>query len=292
MFQVRLGADAAMRKDCAANARYSSMDVATAAYDNLAYTTASDLTLNNGTSSTPMSNGRLKRSISSASQVRLHRAPSLYGGSLPSNGYQLHEIGHVDSVGGFRTDASEFDASTFSEIFPFAVRSQSELSLSGSGSGSGGGAKKPSVNPHHGHSQLANHHHHCRHGRQKPRSVMYLDEDDYLARPPPSRPVSMGYVNAVVNATGVPVDMSTIGGDGVAVSKGGYTQSLDRSKLGRKGLSRRATSVDALNGRILADIKLQKMDMRPFEFLQRPGSKPCDLDIEAEDNRNIRDIAL
>lgn len=211
----------------------------------------------------------ISRSLSSASQLRLQRAPSLYGGSLPTHAQELndplskmHPRNPLAMAYGGSTQ-SEFDASSFSGIFPFPVRSQSELSLNLQPKAIGGGG--------------GGHHHHHHHPTRenflghKPRSLMYLDEDDYLARPPPSRPVSMGYVN---------------------VHREFSTQSLDRSKNLRNRSSRKATSLEALDVREMPDVKLQKLSMRPFDYLNRPGSKPSDLDTDSDDVRHIQDVAL
>lgn len=234
------------------------------AYDNPAYTTtSSDLTLNGtstGVATVTMgytTDGRMKRSLSSASQLRLQRAPSLYGGSLPNHGQELndpstkhHTLNPLAMAYGGSTQ-SEFDASSFSGIFPFPARSQSELSLNLQ--------SRTKANPR---ESILGH---------KPRSLMYLDEDDYLARPPPSRPVSMGYVN---------------------VHREFSTQSLDRSKNQKNNSPRRAASMEALDVRELPDVKLQKLAMKPFDYLNRPGSKPSDLDTDSDDVRKIQDVAL
>lgn len=231
-------------------------------YDNPAYTTTtSDLTINLNGSTTGIpgynQDGRMTRSLSSASQLRLQRSPSLYGGSLPNHGQELsdplaklHTLNPLALAYGGSTQ-SEFDASSFSGIFSFPVRSQSELSLNQQ--------TRTKTNMR---DTILGH---------KPRSLMYLDEDDYLARPPPSRPVSMGYVN---------------------VQREFSTQSLDRSKYLRNNSPRKATSLEALDVRELPDVKLQKLAMRPFDYLNRPGSKPCDLDIDSDDVRQIQDVAL
>lgn len=115
---------------------------------------------------------------------------------------------------------------------------------------------------------------------------MYLDEDDYLARPPPSRPVSMGYVN--VN------------------QREFVTQSLDRPaparntghpKRGGSGRQtpRRAASLEAISDvSEMPGVKLQKLAMRPFDYLERPGSMASDLNVAEHeaDVRKIQDVAL
>lgn len=233
-------------------------------YENLAFaTTASDINLHSGNNSTRMlqpsfignnatdAAGRMKRSLSSASQLRLHRSPSLYGGSLPSHGQELIDpatsrLHNQLSLAYTGSSQSEFDASNFSGAFTFPVRSQSELSLKGRTSGGGIGRKQ--------------------------KSLMYLDEDDYLARPPPSRPVSMGYVN---------------------VHREFSTQSLDRSRYHRRGYPRKATSLEALDVRELPEFKLQKVSMRPFDYLNRPGSRLGEMmEMDAEELKRIEDVAL
>ncbi|GAB6033162.1 hypothetical protein CHUAL_012771 [Chamberlinius hualienensis] len=233
-------------------------------YDNLAFaTTNSDINLHSGNNSTRMLQpsfmanqttdvtGRMKRSLSSASQIRLQRSPSLYGGSLPSHGQELIDpatsrLHNQLSLAYTGSSQSEFDASNFSGAFTFPVRSQSELSLKGRTSGGGIG--------------------------RKPRSLMYLDEDDYLARPPPSRPVSMGYVN---------------------VHREFSTQSLDRSRYHRRGYPRKAASLEALDVRELPEFKLQKVAMKPFDYLNRPGSRLGEMmEMDPEELKRIEDVAL
>ena len=85
---------------------------------------------------------------------------------------------------------------------------------------------------------------------QRTKSLWNVTNEDYWNRAPPSRPVSMGYVNHVLslnmdNAYNSP-NMGTINNN-YRNSKGSYLASLDNRKSWMMNMGRKAASMDGLN---------------------------------------------
>lgn len=69
------------------------------------------------------------------------------------------------------------------------------------------------------------------------------------------------------------------------------TQSLERPKFKRLGLGRRSRSLEEMNGpTLIDDYVLEKLNERPFQYLERPGSMIIYDDSSSD--HSIRDIAL
>uniref|UniRef100_T1J048 Uncharacterized protein n=1 Tax=Strigamia maritima TaxID=126957 RepID=T1J048_STRMM len=220
----------------------------TGAYENLGFISTTDIRPSATNSQLPpLSNTRMQRSLSSASQLQPTHQNSLHnGGSLPTDRMHLHDWPYLQTSRTTGTlnssNNSNFDPAVLAARYSFPVKSSTSIE------------RQP--------SDLQSY---------RPRSLMYLDEDDYLTRPPPSRAVSLGYVNLHPAAYS--------------------TQSLDRSKFLRMAGRRRTTSLDALDMRMRPDVQLQKVAMEPFDYLNRPGSK-SDLDNVEDNLPNLNDVAL
>ncbi|XP_064482054.1 uncharacterized protein LOC135394914 isoform X2 [Ornithodoros turicata] len=81
--------------------------------------------------------------------------------------------------------------------------------------------------------------------------------------------------------------------NGSAITHVDYcTQSLDRPKFRRQLRRQKSTSLEQLNVRCLGAVTLERLPERPFDYLQRPGSRLRDRDSDVSSSHSIRDIAL
>ncbi|CAG7834719.1 unnamed protein product [Allacma fusca] len=107
-------------------------------------------------------------------------------------------------------------------------------------------------------------------GLQRSRSLWNVSNDDYWNRPPPSRPVSMGYVNHILHSD----------------RKESNTMSLDRRKNWMMHMGRRATSMDGLN------TFYRYYGHNIVSNHHAPHWSKSSLGQESDDVHNYRDIAL